>query len=313
MSLVPSIANVLVDGIASWKIKNSADAAYHSLPVPRKSNISIATNATANNFKQTIPVSYWLKASAEFMGIRTSADFIKLLPYFSTNLIEHKIALMDGSRIISSDPGTSTPSPTGFGAIKWKLISDKDLDDAMALEISIQRKLTEAEYTQVLTSANTPADGSDPGTDVFHGIDALTYADIVPSGIAKIGLGVSGAGTYADVISTLRKGIFTAELMPAEDGRGMWRSGYINIKLDAEGMETTEAELLKWPAIQFRKNEAQITFANGLVCSLPNTTNNGMGVKTELAVTKDMDDATILKIAGEGGRLPSQWNACWNN
>ena len=313
MSLAPSLANVLVDGISSWKIKNSADAGYHILPVPRKSSISIKTNATATNYKQTVPVSYWLKASAEFMGIRTSADFIKLLPYFSTNLIEHKIVLIDGSRIISSNPGTSTPSPTGFGTLKWKLTSDKDLDDAMILQISIQRKLTEAEYVQILTSANTPADGTDPGTDVFHGIDALTYSDIVPAGISQIALGASGAGTYADVISTFRKGIFTAELMPAEDGRGMFRGGYIDLKLSAEGMETTEAELLKWPTIQFRKNESKVTFANGLICTLPNTSNNGMGVQTEVLVSKDMDDATILKIDATGGLLPAAWNACWNS
>ena len=313
MSLLPSLANNMVDGIASWKIKNSADAAFHSLPIPRKSSISIKTNATAQNFKQTIPVSYSLKASAEFMGIRTTADFIKLLPYFSTNLIEHKIALIDGGRIISSDPGTSTPSPTGFGTIKWKLTSDKDLDDAMVLQLSIQRTLTSAEYTQILTSANTPADGTDPGTDVFHGIDSLTYADVCPAGISQIGLGVSGVGTYADVISNFRKGVFTAELMPAVDNRGMFRGGYIDLKLSAEGFETSEAELLKWPAIQFRKNESKVTFANGLICTLPNTSNNGMGVQTEIVVSKDMDDLTILKIDAAGGLLPAGWSACWNS
>jgi hypothetical protein len=313
MSLVPSIANELVDGIGSWKIKNidDSDAAYHALPIIKNGKLKLTSFKTEDKTKQTVPISYLLEASAEIMPIRTTANLIKLLPLFSTKKIEHKIALIDGGRIISSAPSTSTPSPTSFGAIKWKLVSDKDMDGEMLLEVSIKRKLTKTEYGQILTSANTPADGTDPGTDAFHLIDSLTEADIVPAGIAKIELGAAGAGTYLDDIENFRKGIFTAELMCSEDGRGMYRNGAIHISLDAEGLETSEAEVLKWNAIQFRKNEARITFTNGMVCTLPNTANDGLGIATDLLVEKDMDDLTVLKVTGAGRILTSQWNACF--
>lgn len=315
MSLVPSLANVLTDGIATWKIKDSTDAdvGYYALPTPRKSNLTIDSLTTLDKTLQIISVSYILKASMEFMGVRTSIDFIKILPLFSSKLIEHKIELIDGGRIISSAPTGATPmSPTGFGTIKWKLTSDKDMDDAMVVSLSIQRKLTKAEYNLILTSSLTPADGSSTPGDIFHVLTSLTLADVVPAGLAKIELGVAAAGTYLDDIDNFRKGVFDAELMPTEDNRGMFRAGAIQLTLDAESLETTEAELLKWDDIQFRKNEARITFINGLICTLPNTANDGIGVKTTLNVVKDMDDSSFLKVVGGGRVLPSQWNALWS-
>jgi len=247
----------------------------------------------------------------EFMGVRTTANFLKLLPLFSTKLIEHKITLIDGGRIISSAPTSSTPSPTGFGAIKWSVISDKDMDDAMVISLAVKRKLTKTEYTQILTSANTPADGaSDPG-DEFLLLASMTEGDVSPAGLSKVELGVAAAGTYADDIDNFRKGVFKAELMPAEDGRGMYRGGAIQIDVDVESMETTEAELLKWDDIQFRKNECRLNFVNGMICTLPNTTNNGVGVKTDLNIVKDMDDVSFLKVTAGGRMLTSQWAAAW--
>jgi hypothetical protein len=311
MALAPSIANILVDGIASWKIRNATDSdvAYYALPTPRKSNLKISSFTTMDKTLQLISTSYLLEASMEFMGVRTSANFIKLLPLLSTKLIEHKITLIDGSRVISSAPSTSTPSPTGFGAIKWSVVSDKDMDDAMIISIAIKRKLTKLEYNQILTSANTPADGSPTAEDTLYGLYSVTEADIVPAGIAKVELGVAGAGTYADDIDNFRKGVFKMELMPSEDGRGMYRNGAIQIDLDVESLETTEAELLKWDDIQFRKNECRVTLVNGLVFTFPNVANDGLGVKTELTVSKDMDDATFLKVTGGGRILVSQMAA----
>jgi hypothetical protein len=309
MALVPSLANVLVDGIASWKIKYTGDDAYYALPTPRKSNLKISTNATADKTLQTIPVSYKLEASMEFLGTRTSANFIKLLPLLSSALIEHKITLIDGGRIISSIPSTSTPVPTGFGAIKWAIVSDKDLDDAMVVSFAIQRTLTKAEYQQIITSANAPADGTPDAGDALYGLLSMAYSDIVPAGIAKIELGAAAAGTYADDIDNFRKGVFKMELMPSVDGRGMFRNGAVQIDLDAEGLETSETELSKWDDIQFRKNECRVTLVNGLVFTFPNTTNDGIGVKTDVIVSKDMDDATVLKITAAGRILTSQMNA----
>ena len=314
MSLVPSIANVMTDGIASWKMRDATDSdvAYYALPIPRKSNLKITTFETKDKTLQTISVSYLLEASMEFMAMRTTIDFIKILPLFSTKLIEHKIELIDGGRIISSAPTGATPmSPTGFGTVKWGVVSDKDMDDAMVVTIAIRRKLTKTEHDLIMTASLTPGDGSSTPGDIFHVLTVLTEADVVPAGLAKLELGTAAAGTYLDDIDNFRKGVFKAELMPAEDGRGMYRGGAIQIDVDVESLETTEAELLKWGDIQFRKNECRVTFVNGLICTLPNTSNDGLGVKTELNVIKDMDDLSFLKVIAGGRILPSQWNARW--
>jgi hypothetical protein len=313
MALVPSLANVLTDGIDSWKIKDTTDAddAYYSIPYLRNGKVKIASLAGNDKLLQPVSFGYLLTAEAEFLPIRTSANFIKLLPLFSTKLIDHKIALIGGSRIISSGPTTSTPSPTGFGAVKWKLTSDKDMDGEMSIVLSVQRRLTKAEYTQILTSANTPADGTADAGDALYNLLSLAIGDVAPAGIAKLELGAAAAGTYADDIDNFRKAVFTAELMPGFDGRGQYIGGVVQIDFSVESLETTETELLKWDDIAFRANESRLTFANGLVCTLPNTANNGLGIKTEITIDKDMDDNSFLKVSGSGRILTSAWSAIW--
>jgi hypothetical protein len=61
-------------------------------------------------------------------------------------------------------------------------------------------------------------------------------------------------------------------------------------------METIEAELLKWDDIAFRANECRLTWANGLVCSLPHQ----VGINYTISHEKDADDIAFLKITGSG-------------
>mgnify|MGYP001283766417 FL=1 len=304
MALVPARANVLVSGVASWGISDTtaADTGYSLIPYLRNGKITITSLQTNNSYGQPVPYAYELAGSAEFPAMRTAANFLDLLEKLATDQIEHKITLING-QIISSKPGTSTPSPTGFGT-KWKVVSDKDMDGDMFVEISISRKLTVAEYTQILTTANAPATGT---SITFTNITSLTRADIVPAGIASVELGVASAGTYLDDITNLQNGKFTAELLATKDSHGQDMGFAIKIDFSVDAMETIEAELLKWDDIATRANECKITFINGLVLSLPAQ----LGITTQVVIDKDMDGINTLKVSGSGIVLIANWDTYW--
>jgi len=301
MALAPARANVLVAGVASWGISDTtaSDTGYSLVPYLREGKVTIQSLSTPNSYGQPMVYGYELSGSVKFPAIRTAANFIDLLEKLSTDQIEHKITLING-QIISSNPGTSTMSPSGFGT-SWTLTSDKDMDGDMFVEMTISRRLTIAEYTKILTTANAPATGT---STTFTNITTLTRADIVPAGIATVELGAASAGTYADDISNIRNGKFTAKLLTTKDSHGQDMGYAIQIDFDIECMETLEAELLKWDDIVTRANECRITFINGLVVSLPAQ----LGITTTVTVDKDMDDIAVLKVMGSGKILIANWD-----
>jgi len=91
------------------------------------------------------------------------------------------------------------------------------------------------------------------------------------------------------------------------DSRGQYVGFAIKIDFDIECMETSEVELLKWPAIVDRANEVQLNWANGMACSLPNQ----LGITTEVIADKDSNDISVLKVIGSGIIVPSAWDALW--
>lgn len=313
MALSPSRSNVLTAGIKDWAIKNASkpDTGYGDLQFLRTGNIAISTVGPKNQFQQPLGTAFPFKASAQFLATRTEANFISLLGDMCTDLIDHRITLVNG-QVISSAPTTSTPSPTGFG-VNWKLVSDKDLDDAMYVEITADRNLLSSEYTQILTSANADNTAAVSG-DTFDNFGSLTRADVVPAGIAQFALGAAGAGTYADVVQNLRNGKFTAETVSIKDQYQRSIATAIKITLDVEALETVQAELLKWNGIATRNNECKITFANGMVCTLPNVLGSSYGVNPLITYTsnKDMDDAAFIHVQGEGLLPVSAWAGIWS-
>lgn len=308
MALSPSRANIQQSGVSEWAIKDTArpDTGYAPIPFLRNGKIEIKTLETKNSKGQPVAYGYELSGSAQFPAVRTTANFVKLLDSLSTKLIDHRIKLING-QVISSKPSTSAPSPTGFG-VKWKLVSDKDMDGDMYVEISISRRLTFAEYTQILSSVNADTTTAITG-DTFYPFLSLTRADIVPAGIAKIELGAADAGTYLDDIDNLRNGKFTAELLTTKDSRGQEMGYAVKIEFEADGMETAEAELLKWDDIANRANDSKVTFVNGIVCTL----GSALGISTQFTVDKDSEDIAILKVKGSGIIKVADWDSIWSN
>ncbi len=293
MALVPSRANVLVAGVSTWKIKNTSggDTAYHSLPFLRQGKINIDSLSTKNSLGQDVPYAYELKGVAQFPAIRTEANFVDLMDTIASVLIDHKITLINGQIIASA---ATSMSPTGFG-VGLKIVSDKDMDGDMYVEMTISRRLTPAEYVLIMTTAGAPADGTGVA-DTLVLLDSLVRADIVPAGISKVEFGVASAGTYLDDIDNLRNAKFSMELLTTNDSRGRALGYAWKTDLSLEALETLEAENLKWPAIAVRANEARITFINGMVATFPTQ----LGITQSYASEKDSDDVAVLKITGSG-------------
>ena len=138
--LTPARANILAGGISSWKLNSTGDAsgAYQPVPQLREGKITIDSLSTMDSQKRPIPFAYDLKASVQFFAMRTSANFIKLLDTLLNTVINHKITMINGQ--IFSSAATSM-SPTGFGT-ELEIVSDKDMNDVMYIQMNISRILT---------------------------------------------------------------------------------------------------------------------------------------------------------------------------
>ena len=302
MALSPSIANVQIAGVASWKLKLSTDTEYHSLSTLRTGKLDIKPLATKDSQGREVQYGYDLAASGQFLGVGTAAKMADLLATIGTSDMAHKIALINGQYINS---GATSMSPTTFG-VDWKMVSDKDMDDNLYCEFAASRRLTPAEYLLVLASSSiNPADGSNTPGDFLYPLESITAADIVPAGVVKIELGAtSGLG---DVVSNLRNGKFTATLLTTKDARGQARGYAVKVDYECEGLETIEAELVKWEAIAARQNFAKLTFA----CGSTFTSAAALGITNTITSDKDSDDVMIIKIIGSGIILPAIWTSAW--
>ena len=292
--LTPLRANILNAGISSWKIKDTTDGdvAYYPVPQLREGKITIDSLSTMDSQKRPIPFAYDLKASVQFFATRTSANFIKLLTVIGSKLIDHKITMINGQIFASA---ATTMSPTGFGT-EVEVVSDKDMNDVMYINMNISRILTVAEYGYFSTTANAPADGTQTTADILYDLSLLTRADVVPAGLSKVAFGIANTGTYIDVVQYLRNGKFNAKLVTVKDQRQQAIGHSWDIKVSCEGMETVQAQLQAWETIATRANECQVTFINGLVASFPAQ----LGVVPSYASEKDSDDIAYMKISAAG-------------
>ena len=301
MALTPSIANVQIAGIADWKIKLTQDGLYRSLSSFRKGLLEIKPLATKDSYQRDIQYGYDLSASGEFLAVGTAAHFADLLGTIGTSDVSHKIQLINGQYINS---GATSMSPATFG-VKWKMISDKDMDDALYCQFSASRRLTPTSMGYIYASNTTnPADGNN-SNDILQTL-APVIGDIVPAGITKIELGATAG--LGDVVSNLRNGKFTAELLTTPDVRGQEHGYGVKIDFEGEGMETTAAELIVWGTIAARANYVKLTFAGASTFTSAST----LGITTTVSSVKDADDIMTIKIAGGGIILPAAFVTAWS-
>jgi hypothetical protein len=304
MALTPARTNILPAGISEWAITDStptADVGYVAIPHLRNGKVTFDPLTVKNTKQQPLQYGYNAKMSAEFMATRTTANFIALLDSLSTQLVDHRITL-NGGQVISSAPSTGTPSPTGFG-MGWRLVSDKDFDDIMFIEMTASRMISQTDFNAIIDSTYK-IDTAANSADTFYNTSLLARTDIVPAGLTQFECGASGS--YGDIISNLRNGKFTASLLTTRPSNPV---GYgIDIQFELESMETTEAELTKWKTILERANYSKVTFANGMTCAL----DLNAGITMNWTSEKDFDDITFLKIAGGGRILTTAFSALFS-
>ena len=292
MPLSPSLSNILIAGISEWAVKAQGDTGYAVLPFLRHGVASIEPLFEDNAKGEAIPYAYEVHLVAEILGINSLlSKNPSLLVSLASLVIDHRVTLIGGG-VISSSPLISTPSPTGFG-VKWRFCSDKDASDACYLEISASRRITPAEYTQILTSVNadsTPAISS----DTFYSLGTATRSDIMPTGVLQAEFGSSSL--LGDTVSNLRLAKLEMELLTTKDQRGQFIGSGIQISFDFEALETAEVENLKWVGIVTRINYVKATMLGGLVLNFSTT----LGVKFSYISDSDMESIARGGVSCQG-------------
>lgn len=309
MALSPSKSNEVSGGIGGWAVTNldKPDVAYYDLPLRGEGKLDISSIKTLDSRRRFQVPARKLEAVAQFYAPKTEANFITLLPDLALNTTGHKITTV-GGKIVSSNPTANAPAGGDFGVL-WKLISDKDMDDFMYVEITAQRKLTHAEHDAILTSANAPALGVATNTDTFYNLSLITKADYIPSGLATISLDTSPNTSFPDVVENFRDVKFTAELLPvSSESRGRISGRTVQFTLETEALECTETEYLKWTGILQRLNSVKLAFIGGPTLTL--TTQ--LGVDVEMLDEKDMDDYSYIKLGMQGAIALTDFAGLWS-
>ena len=291
MPLSPSRDNIQAAGITEWAFKAAGDTGYAVLPYLRNANVEIEELYEADTQGRQELVAYQLTALAEFLPTMYLLKHPQLLVYLGTMVVEHRIQLQGGG-YISSAPLNSAPSPTGFG-VKWRFCSDREMEDACYLEITASRRLSISEYAQITTSANVDATVA-ISSDTFYAFTNLSRSDVIVSGIKLLELGTDAG--FGDVVDSMRHTKFEAELQVTDDGRGGYIGHSVRVDFECQPLETSEAEIQKWPGIATRGNYSRLTFNSGLVANI----SAGMGFIWDYKSDTDLQDPAHGKIVASG-------------
>lgn len=312
MALLPSTANMITGGISIWQVTDldHPDVAYYYLPLLGQGKLDISSVKTTDWSRRFRVPSRQLNATAQFYAAKTEANFIALLPNLALKRTGHKITTVGGKVFSSNAPiGGGAPAVGGNLGVTWKVISDKDMDDYMYIEITGTRTLLHSEHDGMLTSGNAPVNGLATATDTFYNLGLITTADFIPSGLATISLDTSPNTTWPDVVQNFRNVKFTAELLPFKnESHGRITGRTVQFTLETEALEVTEVEYLKWTGILQRLNSMKLAFVGGPVLTL--TTQIGLTV--EMLDEKDMEDYSYIKLAAQGACTLANFAALWS-
>ena len=310
MALSPNVSNMIPSGVSGWQITNLSkpDVAYYALPLRGQGKINITSVQTLDNLRRYRVPSRKLLAVAQFYALKTHANFTDLLAAMLTNRTGHIISTAGGN-VISSNPTAGTIPPGGDFGLTWKLMSDKDMDDYMYVELSASRLLLHAEHDNITNPTNKPASGLATATDTFYNLTLATLSDYMPAGAATISLDTSPNTTWPDVVQNFRNVKFTMEALPMKgDQFGRISSRTIQFSLTTEPLECNYTEYVKWSSILQRLNSVKISFAGGATLTL--TTQ--MGVTVEMVDEKELEDYSYIKLAMQGAIAVANFSGLWS-
>jgi hypothetical protein len=288
-------------GVAQWLVKADGDIAYYSLNSLSDAKVAIKTLTEKDSRGRSYPYAVELALSAKLLNT-DKVKMIRLLKTLASVNLHHIVTAINGQTFSSANASAMT----GQWGLQWKLVSDKDIENARCIEIRADRKLSMTEWDAIRSAA--PQLQPPDHNDVLYGLSELTRGGILPAGILKIEMKAMDSPTWTDELGVIRNGKFIAELQTTKDNCGRSIGYNVRLAVSAEALQTSETELTAATSIGSRENDYRITFADGTVAVL----SNALGIHWEYHNDSDATNAAVLKIEGEGIIELGSWEGIWS-
>lgn len=291
--------NIRSAGISTWLVKAQGDEAYYDLGLLRDSSISIEVLAERDSRGRSISYAARIEASAKFLSTE-HASVLAVLPALGSVPVHHRISAVNGLTL-SSELGNAQQ-----WGVRWRFVSDKDMDSARYLELTADRIVTLAELDAL--RATPPPLGTPDQGDYLYALGSLNRSAVRPAGISKIELREVSGAVWTDTLGYLRNGKFTAELRTATDQQGRSAGYAVAIELEAELLQSSASELERLAVIAAQGNDVRVTFADGLIA----TFDDSLGVQWEYRNEGTPADPAVVRFSGNGIIELAQFTALWS-
>jgi len=294
IGFTPDLTQIMPAHITQWTVTRGleeGEGTYSIIPLQDGAKIDVKSFQDQDSFARDRPFAVDIQATGKMM--KTPLAVIKILPKLNDTFMAHAIYF-----------GAAKNIHGAFG-LKWKLMSDADLDKSRYTELTADMGIlldsaSEYDLTDLLSSA--PQDTEQAAPDVLYPLAAA--AEPAPAGFKEFK--VSDGGSLENV-GAVRKGKLTCESVTQLDGqRRSIATGSIKVSAEVELMQT-KAELaflksLKAPVNYSIKLQDGVTFTLG----------SNLGIAWNLNVVGSVDDMTTIKIMGNGIVDTAAWSGLWS-
>ena len=287
----PTGNDILVDGIASWKVKWSGatpDDAYYDLGSTYDGVAALSTISRETSRKAPRPHAGKFQASAKFMDLCDTEAKVELLSsMMGNNLLAQSIATVSGKNF------------AGTMGSKWRFVIDGGYDANRYVELFADLNLLSSGFDTLMGSA--PATGTPDSGDVLYGFDSLTTNNPMTSGVTALETRNAGETSW-EAFPTWRNVKFTAETMGGQDYAGRTRGHSISVDIEADVIESATARLLL-DTMAGGTPDVRVTTADGLIITIADL----IGFDFNYSVGSNMDDFSFIKVSWKGSLLASDW------
>jgi hypothetical protein len=271
-------ANLLMSGIDTWKISNTAaNNGFVSLGLLKDGKISVKGIGETDTRKRNHTYGFMLEASAKMLYTDKAVCLELLSAVSASGPLHQKIALVNGNTI------------HGQWGFTWKFVSDKEFDGVRYIEVTASIGQVLATNLDALFAA-PEVDGTPTGT-----LAAFAPATMYPGGITSVV--VKGAGD-AETMGITRDFKFEIGSKQAKkDSQGRAYNVGVEFTLEFDMLQTHTDELNLLDTLSRTCQGFVVTLADGTVFTL---TSGLSGFEWEFKHDNDSDEFAVIHVKGTG-------------
>lgn len=307
MAWAQNDANILTAGFASVKFKGVGDDAYYAVPFHGEGSFTLTPIlAPPDNRLRQLGAKGALKAELKIRCHVTDTVLLldNLVNYSRSEQILIKIDNMEGDYFYSEDIGATT----GYFGCEWEYVVEGGYETTRYVEFTLTRWLTEAEFETCISSAQ--GDGTPNAADAFYHLSQMTIADMEPAALTTFEFREAASSSWDDSLGGNVEGFtFRAKMTGPMDKYGRVRGNRIDISFSLSSLQADE-EIADLANYNKRANEVRFTFPADYMEFISSSTSGMLGVQFAYDHSGNIDRTSMIKIAGSGSILPSEWAAC---